>query len=71
MNCNDQSRSCHAEPFALLKGKLREASPGPAKEILPLRKLRASAHCAQDDTMIPMLVVKNHYRGPTPLDGVE
>jgi len=34
MNFNDQSRQCHAEPFASLKGKLCEASPGPAREIL-------------------------------------
>ncbi len=55
MNFNDQNRNCHAErmsrssePFASLKGKLREgeASLCPWRETLrfPFAALRASAH---------------------------
>ena len=83
---NDQKRICHAEPFAhslplhfvqgggsgqaLLKGIFREASVCPAREILPLRKLRAAAHYAQDDKTLPISFVKVHHRGPyTPAQG--
>src|SRR5260221_3654385 len=62
MKCNDQNRSCHAErvsrspePFASLKGKLREgeASFGPSRQTL---------RCAQGDKSFPILLVKFHYR---------
>ena len=38
-------KACHPEPFASLKGKLREGSGSPDKEIL---------RCAQDDSQWPM-----------------
>ncbi len=50
---------CHAERS--------EASPCPLSQTLPLRKLRAAAHCAQGDTpVLHVLVGKNHNRGNTP-----
>src|SRR5260370_38606472 len=51
MKCNTQNRECHAERS--------EASLCPSSQTLPLRKLRASAHCAQGDTTWPILIVKN------------
>src|SRR2546425_9097453 len=53
MNFNEQNRSCHAEPFASLKGKLREAS---------LCSLRQTLRCAQGDNTLPILIVKTHNR---------
>jgi hypothetical protein len=53
MKFNDQSRHCHAEPFASLKGKLREASRCPSRETLRF---------AQGDNPLPILIFKLHNR---------
>src|SRR5713101_3135668 len=42
MKCNTQNLECHPERS--------EGSLCPASQTLPLRKFRASAHCAQGDT---------------------
>jgi hypothetical protein len=52
MNFHEQDRICHAERS--------EASLCPSRQTLPLRKLRASAHCAQGDNPFPILLVKVH-----------
>jgi hypothetical protein len=54
MKFNDQSRHCHAEPFASLKGKLREASVCPSRETLRF---------TEGDKPLPILIVKILYRG--------
>src|SRR5260370_34497445 len=40
---------CHPEPFASLKGNLREGSVSMGREILPLRCAQGFGSCAQDD----------------------
>jgi hypothetical protein len=55
MNFNDQSRYCHPEPIRFAQGKLREGSVRPSRQTLPLR-------FAQGDKLLPVLLVKNHYR---------
>jgi len=54
MNFHNQGQECHAERS--------EASLYPARQILPLRKLRAAVHCAQDDNTLQILFVKLHNR---------
>ena len=57
MNLNDQSRSCHPERS---EGSTHRDRP------FPFAALRASAHCAQGDNTLPMMLVKLHNR---PLPG--
>ena len=54
MNCNNQTRSCHAERMS----QSPERSEGEGS----LCPSRQALRCAQGDNTLPILVVKTHYR---------